>query len=179
MLRNFTRIARWSSTTVCLLVVLSKPLHAQNNKQSINLTIEPQTAGISGFRSFWNTPLILNEQGAVKEVEHTNAGTGLSAVWSTSQPGALAFDAVHRSLLVRFPGAANKIATQLAKGYQVEKAELVLPFRDTEMWAENYSLPPGMYFLGDKWSKIKPQWHAVAWALRKPWTADAKLGTYF
>ena len=36
-----------------------------------------------------------------------------------------------------------------------------------------------MSFLGDAWAKDSPRWHAVAYALRKPWLADAQRGPTF
>ncbi|MEJ7807754.1 MAG: hypothetical protein WKG03_17775, partial [Telluria sp.] len=143
---------------------------------------QPQTAGISGFRAMWNTPVVLDESGVVAEVDKGEFGKGPLAVWfpekrdAGTRPGALVFDAQHRSLLVRFPGAAQKIAAQMAKGYAVSKVEVVLPFRDTELWPEGYKEPSGLSFMGDLWVKNPPQWHAVAWALRKPWLADARIG---
>ena len=96
-----------------------------------------------------------------------------------AKPGGLVFDAVHRSLLVRFPDAAEAIAAQVAKGYAVQRVELLLPYRAEEYQTEGYDMPPGMSFLGPGWINDPPQWHALAWALRKPWAADAKSGPTF
>src|SRR5512147_1794778 len=96
---------------------------------------QPQLAGISGFRAFWNRPIVLAGDGLVVETKHTPGGTGPNAVWAPeqrgggTQPGAIVFDAVHRSVLVRFPGSAQRIADELRKGFAVEKVELVLPHR--------------------------------------------------
>ena len=146
---------------------------------------QPQLAGISGFRAFWDLPVVLAEDGLVVETKRTPGGTGPNAVWSPTKreggakPGAIVFDAVHRSVLVRFPGSAQRIADVLGKGSAVEKVELVLPHRATELWAEGYAEPPGMSFLGDSWEKRQPRWHAVAWALRQPWVADRERGPTF
>ncbi|OPZ24716.1 MAG: hypothetical protein BWZ02_02793 [Lentisphaerae bacterium ADurb.BinA184] len=141
---------------------------------------QPQCAGISGFRAFWDRPVMLAEDGASQVVDRGSFGKGPSAVWSSDAPGALVFDAVHRSLLVRFPDAAEKIAAALKQNkLAVAKVELVLPFRDTEFWPEGYADPSGMSFLGDLWVRIPPQWHAVAYALRRPWGADARTGPTF
>ncbi len=152
-------------------------------QEPVTLTFEqPQTAGISGFRAMWDTPLVLDDSGVVEAVDKGEHGKGPRAVWRPekrdggAKPGALVFDAQHRSLLVRFPGAARQIAAQMARGYTVSKAEVLLPFRDTELWPEGYMEPSGLSFLGDLWAKNPPQWHAVAWALRKPWVADAQIG---
>jgi len=146
---------------------------------------QPQLAGISGFRAFWDRPVVVAESGLVVETQHTPGGTGPTAVWSPAKreggakPGAILFDAVHRSMLVRFPGSAQRIAEALERGFALEKVELLLSHRATELWAEGYAEPPGMSFLGDSWEKKKPRWHAVAWALRQPWTADRERGPTF
>jgi len=103
--------------------------------------------------------------------------SGFREKWNTPQPAQLVFDAVHRSLLVRFPGAAERVAAQVAKGYRVQKLELLLPFKDTE-FAPPYKVR--WSFGGtEHYKKVKPQWHAVAWALRRPWEADDELGPTF
>ncbi|MHB9129782.1 MAG: hypothetical protein ACYDBB_01665 [Armatimonadota bacterium] len=135
-----------------------------------------EMAGVSGFRKDWDRSIVVKEDGATRMVDRGQCGRGLVADWTTDKPGAPVFDAVHRSLLVRFPGAAEKIAAEIAKGNIVQKVEIILPFVDTEFFPLGYSDPAGMSFLGDLWVKNPPTWHAVAWVLRKPWTADAKLG---
>ena len=146
---------------------------------------QPQVVGISGFRAFWDLPVVLAGDGLVVETKHAPGGTGPNAVWSPTKreggakAGAIVFDAVHRSVLVRFPGSAQRIADAVEKGSAIEQVELVLPHRATELWAEGYAEPPGMSFLGDLWEKKAPRWHAVAWALRQPWTADPERGPTF
>jgi hypothetical protein len=142
-----------------------------------SLTIEgAEMAGICGFRSFWDRPIPVTENGATTKVDKSGHGGGLVADWTKDAPGAPVFDAIHRSLLVRFPGAADRIATELAKGQTLQKVELLLPYVDTEFFPLGYADPDGMSFMGDLWVKNPPQWHAVAWAVRKPWQADATLG---
>ena len=138
-----------------------------------------EMAGISGFRAYWNRPVVVKEDGATRMSDMGASGKGLVADWSTEKPGAPVFDAVHRGLLVRFPGAAEQIAGELRKGNVIQRVEIVLPFVDTEYFPMDYSLPAGMSFMGDLWVKNPPTWHAVAWALRKPWQADPKLGPTF
>jgi len=151
---------------------------------------QPETAGISGFRALWNTPVVLSEHGALDRSMNVTGGAaayleGPCAHWfpagrqNGKQPGALVFDAVHRSLLVRFPGLAEAIAAQVSAGNRIAKVELLLPFRNTELWPEGYDLPDGMSFLRDEWVKTPPNWHAVAWGLRRPWTADPLHGPTF
>lgn len=142
-----------------------------------------ELAGISGFRDRWDRPIVLSALGATEIVDHGPAGKGVRAVWNFAKigrgrTGALVFDALHRSALVRFPDAAERIAARLRKGNRIERVELVLPFRDTELWPEEYAEPP-LGFLGDLWVKEPPTWHAIGWALRRPWTADSDFGPTF
>lgn len=140
-------------TVLCaflLFVVFLPAAGAQG--EPVVLTLPAETAGISGFREQWNTP----------------------------QPGALVFDAVHRSLLVRFPQAAERLADQLNKRYRVQKAELVLPLKEVELYTGSVGYNQRLSFGCDELYKtVPPTWHAVAWALRRPWVADAELGPTF
>ncbi len=133
---------------VCLLSLLMvSPVLAQG--EAVTLTIPAETAGINGFRAKWDAP----------------------------EPGALVFDAVLRSMLVRFPTAAETVAEQLGKGYTIRKVELVLPFQDTELYTAEAGYNQRLSFGCDElYQTVKPTWHAVAWALRKPWVADPDLG---
>jgi len=138
---------------LALALLCALPTTAQ---QPVTLTFDQaQTAGINGFRKWWNTP----------------------------QPGALVFDAVHRSLLVRFPGAVEWLTARMQEGYTVSKVELVLPFAKTDIGTntgQSDSYADRQSFGGtENYAKNKPRWHAVAWALRKPWTADKELGPTF
>jgi hypothetical protein len=157
---------------------------------SVTLALDaPQTVGIAGFRATWDTPVILDEEGTT-EIKDKSAGVkGATAIWSLEkrrpgQRGALAFDALHRSALIRFPDAAEKIAAQLRKGHLVEKVELVLPYKDTELYPvgdSSYAPPDGYLYrinwgVGDDWKRNPPRWHAVGWGLRRPWSADEKTG---
>ena len=142
-----------------------------------------ECAGISGFRADWNRSIPLAEDGAmqVRKDETAGFGAGPVADWNDpAKPGAIACDAVHRSLLVRFPGAAERIAAALGAGKTIVRAELVLPYRGSEVFpAPQYENPGGLSFLGQQWAQREPQWHAVAWALKRPWIADRELGPTF
>jgi hypothetical protein len=116
----------------------------------------PEMAGISGLRADWDRPIIVADGGATR--------------------GAAVVDAVHRSLLLRFPDAAERLAKAMAAGKAVARLELVLPFAGTELYPTGYLKPAGMSFLGRTWDDRQPNWHVVAWALRVPWQADAKHG---
>jgi hypothetical protein len=124
---------------------------------------QPETAGISGFRKWWDVPQ-----------------SGSAHALSTN---GLVFDAVHRSLLVRFPGVAERIAGELGKGFVVRKVELVLPFANTDIGTFNGqsdAYADRQSFGGtENYAKNKPNWHAVAWLLRKPWSADTNTGPTF
>jgi len=147
---------------------------------------QPECAGMSGFRAHWNRPIPVAEDGARVLKDNVVTNRGQTAVWGGEKAGPLAFDAVHRSLLVRFPGAAEKIAEALAAGKAIEKVELILPFLDEEMWptgsgGADYPCADG-YRYRTNWDADKlyraqrPNWHAVAHVLRKPWSADATHG---
>lgn len=151
---------------------------------------QPETAGISGFRRMWNSPIVLAENGVTEITDNAITDKWATAVWRPdkrdggAQPGALAFDAIHRSLLVRFPDLAERLAAELAEGFEIAKVELVLPFRDTELFPPGHDMNPGTgeysfrknWGVADTWRAIPPQWHAIAWALRRPWTADPEIG---
>jgi hypothetical protein len=120
-----------------------------------------QMAGLAGFRNAWN------------ESFHTGEG----------EKGQLVFDAIHRSALVRFPDAAEKIAARVQKGFAVEKVLLVLPYQGTEIVPPgnpDFPVPNGYVFranwgVGADWRRAEPRWHAVAWALRRPWDSSGKF----
>jgi len=166
---------------------------------------KPETAGISGTRWFWDLPVVLAEDGQTVDYNHGGRMKAKQAVWCNlgyhggygryqvpkqmqdadgkkvpwelrSVVGPICFDAVHRSVLVRFPGAAEGIAKRLNEGMEIRKVELVLPFRDTEKVSRPYKGPTSFLMNGGQWDKITPRWHAVAWALRKPWAADQEMG---
>jgi hypothetical protein len=173
-------------------LILALSLAARAAAQDAVLTFDhPDIAGISGFRADWNDPIPLSESGATQIVDMAIKDRGATAVWSRAlrrgQPGAIAFDALNRSLLVRFPGAAAVILEKLKQGYAVKKLELVLPYRDTELWPPgdpNFALPYGYFFrmgwgVDQLYRKLAPRWHAVAWALRRPWQSDEVLGPTF
>ncbi len=145
----------------------------------------PELAGISGFRPYWDRPVVLSGDGVVQVVDQGQFGSAPSAVWQPERrdggrrPGALVVDALHRQALVRFPGSAEAIFAKLGEGHRLAKVELILPFRGTELWPFDYAMPPGMSFLGEAWARTPPRWSVVAWPLRRPWTADPEIGPTF
>lgn len=173
----------WLAAAVFAFGLLYSPLPAAGQDEIIHLRFrDPELAGISGFRRYWDLPVVLSGDGVVEIVDHGEFGAAPSAVWDPDQrdngsmPGALVVDALHRRALVRFPGLAEAVRAQLANGYRIRKVELVLPFRDTELWPFDYVMPSGMSFLGGRWAHTPPRWSVIAWPLRRPWTADPDLG---
>ena len=88
--------------------------------------------------------------------------------WNKSFPNVRTADAVHRSLLLRFPGAAEQIAARLAQDGKIAKAEIVFEYEDVEAQPGGYEVRNQ---LQDALKKDPPRWHYVAWALRRPWSA--------
>jgi hypothetical protein len=172
--------------------LLALPVRAQTSVQ-----IDSELAGIAGFRGLWDQPVLLASDGAIEFTDEQWKDKGGTAVWwgpakaqrklDPATPGAIAFDALQRRLLVRFPTAAEVIARELRAGATIEKAELVLPHRDTELWPpgdRDFPTPYG-YTHRRNWGVDKlyranpPRWHAVAHVLRRPWKADAVIGPTF
>jgi hypothetical protein len=161
--------------------------------QAVTVTLDqPETAGICGFRLFWDVLVPTAENGTTVRSEPFKEGDPLRAEWLPAnrkgQPGAIAFDALQRYTLVRFPNAAERIAQQIQKSYRVLKAELVLPWKATELFPPgSYGSAPGPdgyeyranWGVDELWRNSPPRWHAVAFALRRPWTADEKFGPTF
>ncbi|MFZ5780441.1 MAG: hypothetical protein ACOY4R_09615 [Pseudomonadota bacterium] len=97
--------------------------------------------------------------------------------WDTPIVGGTTVDAVHRSVLLRFPGVADDIAILLRKGRVLVKAELSLGYHSYEIVPEGYTCRDS---LGRKlWTDDPPTWHVEVWPLRRPWIADAERGPTF
>src|SRR5438477_9664727 len=88
--------------------------------------------------------------------------------WDEPIVGGRTVDAVHRSVLVRFPEAAQAIAAWMAKDQRLlVKAELALLYDGYEIEPLDYTCRTG---LGRKlWTEDPPSWHVQAWPLRRPW----------
>lgn len=183
-----SRSAPWRSSVKRLfwallaILLFASPVAAQDV-----LTIEQsQVAGMSGLRAHWDKPIMLSETGRREVKDAVVKDRGQTAVWGTDQSGPIAFDAQHRYLLVRFPDAARKIAQALSSGKSVAKVELVLPYRDEELWPQStrgadFPTADGYRFrmnwdVDKLYRSNRPNWHAVAHVLRKPWTADVNIG---
>ena len=96
------------------------PLFVVNTLADTVTLDKPETAGMSMFRAFWDSPVVMSETGPVKIVDNVLTNRGGTAVWKPGKAAALSFDALNRSLLVRFPDAAEKIAAELQKGFVEE-----------------------------------------------------------
>ncbi len=103
--------------------------------------------------------------------------SGLPSSWDRRFPGGRTFDAAHRAVLLRFPGAADALAVKLRAGSAIAKAEIVLEYESHELEPVGYMkqsdhMPAAL-------KKDPPRWHVVAWPLRRPWTAAADLAPTF
>ena len=141
-------LARAVTMVVTSVVFLVMPGVSKADADAVVIN-ELETAGISGFAESWNE----------------------------ADPGARVADAVHRSLLIRFPGSARAIARGLAEGAEIERAEVVFSYG-------GYEINPPKYMTRqthrEKWKKNPPRWHYVGWALRRPWTGqDEKMAPTF
>jgi hypothetical protein len=144
MSRVLTRSRFLRSAGVTAAMLAAGPANAQSRREEQVLISEIETATIDGRD--WDRPM----------------------------PGGRTMDAVHRSVLLRFPGAADAIALQLLRGRVLAKAELVFDYGGYEIVPEGYICREG---LGRKlWTGDPPTWHVVAWPLRQPWTADPAIG---
>ena len=111
------------------------------------------------------------------EVTDSETATIDGRDWDTPIVGGRTVDAVHRSVLLRFPDAADTIAILLRKGKLLIKAELSLQYDGYEIVPTGYTCREG---LGRKlWTEDPPTWHVHAWPLRQPWIADKATGPTF
>ena len=111
------------------------------------------------------------------EVTDSETATIDGRDWDTPIVGGRTVDAVHRSVLLRFPDAADTVAILLRKGMILLKAELSLQYESYEIVPPGYLCREG---LGRKlWTENPPTWHVHAWPLRQPWIADKATGPTF
>lgn len=97
--------------------------------------------------------------------------------WDTPLPGGSTVDAVHRSVLLRFPTAAEEIGDYLKSGRVLSRVELMLAYQGYEIMPENYLCRDG---LGRKpWTENPPNWHLELFPLRAVWKADPQRGPTF
>jgi hypothetical protein len=103
---------------------------------------------------------------------------GLKGKWNTPITDSRRFDAVHRRLLVRFPNAAKRISDKLEDGGCLQRIELLLPFKQTEVFPKGYE-QRSSFNVDKKYRDVRPRWHAIAWGIKKPWRADSEIGPTF
>lgn len=114
------------------------------------------------------TTLVLATASAAPLTLETFESAGLDGrAWDKSFPGARTADAVHRSVLLRFPDAATAIAERLAQGGTLTKAEIVFAFEGVEAGPAGYDVRGQ---LREALKKDPPRWHFVAWPLRRSWS---------
>ncbi len=124
----------------------------------------PRTIRFTRTRLFTAMALCAAAAAAAPLAVETFESAGLDGRdWNKPFPGARTADAVHRSLLLRFPAAAEA----LAKGGAIKKAEVVFEY-------EGFENGPAGYTVRNQTKTAlaanPPQWHYVAWALRRPWS---------
>ena len=111
------------------------------------------------------------------EITGSETATIDGRYWDTPIVGGRTMDAVHRSVLLRFPDAADSIAALLQQGKSLLKVELSLQYDGYEIVPPEYTCRVG---LGRKlWTDNPPTWHVQAWPLRQPWIADKATGPTF
>ncbi|MBS0520969.1 MAG: hypothetical protein JSR90_19870 [Proteobacteria bacterium] len=97
--------------------------------------------------------------------------------WDMPIVGGTTVDAVHRSVLLRFPTAADEVGDFLREGRVLGRAELVLSYSGYEIVPDGYLCRDG---LGRKlWTDDPPSWHVEVFPLRRPWVADRERGPTF
>jgi hypothetical protein len=113
--------------------------------------------------------------GETVEIADSETATIDGRIWDKPMVGGKTVDAVHRSVLLRFPAMAEPIAAKLAKGFAIARAELVLAYDGYEIVPPEYTCRVG---LGKTvWTDNPPTWHIRAWPLRRPWIAGIGRST--
>jgi len=123
----------------------------------------------------WAEDIQNQQEKLIYEEAETSQISGSS--WNRVLPNSKTFDAIHRSVLLRFPGAARKIKDRLDKGFRIAAAGIELSYNGYETHPEGYLVRDGLG--GKKWEQDPPRWHIIMWPLRRPWRADANLGPTF
>lgn len=128
-----------------------------------------------GSAAFGALPAVASAQaGDTLEIKTHETATIDGREWDKTFVGGTTFDAVHRSVLLRFPTAGDEIAAFLRRGRVLVRAELVLRYAGYEIVPEEYTCRDGM---GRKiWTENPPTWHVLAAPLRAPWAADPETG---
>ena len=120
--------------------------------------------------------LAQGRDGDVFEIPKHETATIDGRQWDVPLPGGMTVDAAHRSVLLRFPTAAEDIADLLSRGRVLVRAELALAYAGYEIMGEGGLSRE----IGRKaWTNDPPTWHIQAWPLRQAWTADKASGPTF
>lgn len=127
------------------------------------------------------SPLLGAEQETVRNLRFSSPITAMINArawdetqqnWHSGAPDELFFDAVHRFLLVRFPGFAAEVHAAMSDGFEISSARLVLNWQRQE-----FQRVAGYAWRGNDLADHGPPiWHVQAWALQHPWYADAERG---
>jgi len=100
------------------------------------------------------------------DTSQTAGISGFANAWDKAFPNARTADAVHRSVLLRFPGSAEQIAERLAQDGRIAKADIVFEYEGFEPQPAGYDVRG---HVPNALKKNPPRWHYVAWPLRRPW----------
>ncbi|WP_139373877.1 hypothetical protein [Enhydrobacter aerosaccus] len=122
-------------------------------------------------------PALAQRRGDEFEIASSETATIDGRHWDTPIVGGLTVDAVHRSVLLRFPTAGDEISGFLREGRVLARAELVMSYGGYEIVPDGYLCRDG---LGRKlWTDDPPTWHIEAFPLRRLWIADRDHGPTF
>jgi hypothetical protein len=129
--------------------------------------------------AFGAIPAAVRAQMREDTLEITTAETATidGRLWDTPIVGGNTVDAVHRSVLLRFPTAGDEVGDFLRAGRVLVQTELSLAYGGYEIVPDGYTCRDG---LGRKvWTDNPPSWHVEAFPLRCPWIADRERGPTF
>ncbi len=97
--------------------------------------------------------------------------------WEQTYPAADTVDAVHRAVLLRFPGAMARVQHYDHRRFALISAQVLLDYKGYELAPAGYAVRNN---LGQaQWKSNPPQWHIVAWPLRQSWTNSVDAGPTF
>ena len=88
-----------------------------------------------------SSKLAAQDRGGIEIVEIADSETATidGRYWDKPAVGGKTVDAVHRSVLVRFPAMAEPLVAKLAKGYAIVRADLLLAYDGYEIVPPEYT----------------------------------------
>src|ERR1700704_2888556 len=91
--------------------------------------------------TFGTSSKLAAQDRGVETVEITDSETATidGRMWDKPVVGGKTVDAVHRSVLLRFPAMAEAIAAKLAKGYAIVRADLLFAYDGYEIVPPEYT----------------------------------------